>query len=153
MLPCDAANALRTSSAALFTRAVLALAVAAAAALAPYLAADAAGRIGRSAGRGAVEREAEVIRGLRLDPAVLAQLAEVVPQSATYDVSVGEDVDDVRGQAFAAWVGHRLLPRIRVADGTPADWSIRWGATRRGDDERLVRRIPGNPPVLVLKRG
>lgn len=152
MLRRAAATALDTSPAALHVRAALALAAVAAAALAPYLVVDAVGRIDHYAGRSSAEREAEVMRGLRLAPVTFAELRRTIPESARFEVTVSKTVENVRGQAFVAWVSSELLPRIRVEHGAEAEWSVHWGADGPGSDARLVRRIPGYPPVLVLRR-
>lgn len=147
-----AATALGPSPAALSVRVALALAAAAAAALAPYVAVDAARRIERYAGLTSTEREAEVMRGLRLDPTAFAELRRAMPESAYYEVRVSKTVEDVRGQAFVAWASSELLPRIRVTDPADAQWVVHWGSDRPRGDARLVRRIAASPPLLVLHR-
>jgi hypothetical protein len=101
------------------------------------------------------ESEIDVIRGQGLDPAVLARIAALVPQGATYTVTVAPSLGaTVHGQAFTALLRERLLPRLQVTNGK-APWHIIWGAPvpRCCRSWNVGRVHPGDPFVVVVSDG
>lgn len=144
-----AATSLAPTTVPLPVRITLALAVAMAATVAPFVALDAAQRIDRHAGLDAAEEEDAVMRDLGVDPAVVAAVARALPPEVPYELRVSPEVGDQRGYAFVAWLGYRLLPRIRA---DRAEWVVRWGAAPIPRGARLVQRIDAAPAVLVYRR-
>lgn len=99
--------------------------------------------------------EEKVVRDQGVDPAVLERIAALVPASATYDVTIDSKLGStVHGQAFAALLRGRLLPRIEVAKGN-ARWHILWGRPLPTccQIKSAGRVRPGEPPVMVVSDG
>jgi hypothetical protein len=101
------------------------------------------------------ESEIDVIRAQKLDPAVLARIAALVPRAATYTVTVAPRLGaTVNGQAFTALLRGRLLPRLQVANGK-ARWHVIWGepVPRCCHIWNVGRIHPGEPFVVVVSDG
>ena len=104
------------------------------------------------AGRSWRQSEDDVIRGQQLNPVVFERISSLVPVSASYTVSIRSGLGNtVHGQAFAALLRGRLLPRLQVRNHQ-ARWHVIWGepVPKCCHSWSVGRVYPDEPPVMVV---
>ena len=93
-----------------------------------------------------------------IDGELVEQIAELIPEDATYSVAVDPRAYVEIRQSLAPWLGYALLPRRQVRSPGAAEWVVVWGATPaalgiRAGRPRLVgrNRLVEEEPVYLAE--
>lgn len=102
----------------------------------------------------AAERQSTPARYLGVPDAVLPRAAEVIPETATFEVITGPDVDADAPLALAgirSLAASTLLPRRLTGDPATADWVLSYGGDLEALGLSFTRRVPLAPGVVLAE--